>query len=633
MTLETVNVTDPAKTGDSSQSYSASPDISPEEQDTVRALMKKFWQWKKVRDKVSKPWINYHKLYRGQQWSGKRPKWKNSEIVNLIWQTVQSSAPLQTDARPKFIFLPQNPQDLQFAELMEKVCEADWERWGWMQSVLEVILDGYIIGTGISSMHYDHSKLYGMGAPCYVSEEPFYIFPDPDSNDFNDEKSDGVFKACPITTEKVKRKYPAKAHLIKTDTKDWLKDTKINIKNNDFYEFYQSTTMELPEETLGGSAKDNDIPKTLLIEWFGKPKDIEQIVTNEMDEAGNEKKKYTVKSKYPNGRYICIANGVILHDGPLPYEDGLIPFSKYVNYSDPRQFWGISEVEQLESPQRAFNKILSYALDIMLYCSNPQWVISNDADVDTDNMTNQPGAIIEKSPSGTVERIQGAQLPPQFMQMLDRLVGWFNDTAGQSDFSRGEAPGSVTAASAIEQLISASRTRIRQKQRNLDIYLRDAGRQYLNRVLQYYTIPRIFRITGKDGTPYWMKMSVEKITDDSGDQLTAAIIQSYDKSPNGQVVVGEPQRIFLRGELDIRVQAGSDLPFEAADKERKSLALFNRQIIDAEEVMDQIQYPNKEKVLARMAQRMQEAQAQAQQTAMEQQNGQAQAMPQQGAQI
>ena len=267
MTLETMNVADPAQSGSAEgQDYSASAEISPEEQAIVKAVMKKFWSWKKVRDKVSKPWINYHKLYRGQQWSGKRPKWKNSEIVNMIWQAVQSSAPLQTDARPKFIFLPQKPEDLEFADIMEKVCDADWERWGWMQTVLEVLLDGYVIGTGVSSMNYDQSLMYGIGAPVYVSEEPFYIFPDPDCNDFNDEKSDGTFKAFPISTDKLKRKYPAKAHLIKSDTKDWLSDTKISIKNNDFYEFYQSTTMKMPEDSLeSSSGKENEIPKTLLI--------------------------------------------------------------------------------------------------------------------------------------------------------------------------------------------------------------------------------------------------------------------------------------------------------------------------------------------------------------------------------
>jgi hypothetical protein len=134
----------------------------------------------------------------------------------------------------------------------------------------------------------------------------------------------------------------------------------------------------------------------------------------------------------------------------------------------------------------------------------------------------------------------------------------------------------------------------------------------LNRVLEHYTVPRVFRLTGKDGIPYWLKLSIEKSVDDQGDKLTTAIIQSYAKGENGQVITSDPERVFLRGELDIKVQSGSDLPFEAADKERKALALFDREIIDAEEVLDQMQYPNREKVLARLAQRQQEA-AQAQQ--------------------
>ena len=133
-------------------------------------------------------------------------------------------------------------------------------------------------------------------------------------------------------------------------------------------------------------------------------------------------------------------------------------------------------------------------------------------------------------------------------------------------------------------------------------------------------------MTGKDGIPYWLKLSIEKSVDDQGDKLTTAIIQSYAKGENGQVITSDPERVFLRGELDIKVQSGSDLPFEAADKERKALALFDRQIIDAEEVLDQMQYPNREKVLARLAQRQQEA-AQAGQA--QAQNGQPPAATQQ----
>jgi hypothetical protein len=276
-----------------------------------------------------------------------------------------------------------------------------------------------------------------------------------------------------------------------------------------------------------------------------------------------------------------------------------------------------------------FNKILSFAIDIIMYTSNPGWLIDDNASIDDDDVTNEPGKILRKTPGSEVHRFEGGQLPSHFMAILDRLVNWFNDMAGRSEFSQGNAEGGVTAASAIEQLIAASRTRIRQKQRNLDEYLKSVGRQYLNRILQYYTVPRVYRMTDEKGAQYWTKFSVEKRqgvdqfgqpeVDEMGQPVmkTAAVMEqsTYD---GPRLIKSEPQVIFLNGELDIKVQAGSDLPFEAADKERKALALFDRQIIDAEEVLDQIQYPNKEKVLMRLATKQQEA---AQQQAMAQTQG------------
>jgi len=598
--LETLNTTSGAD--DARNNYSGSnPDIDPQEQSQVKAIMKKYYQWKKVRDNNSRNWISYYKLFRGSQWSSKRPSWKNSEIINLIWQTIQSQVPLQTDARPKFTFLANEPQDVPFAELMDKICDAEWDKYNWMMTVQEVILDGYVTGSGISSMNYDQSLMYGMGAPVYVSEEPLYCYPDPECNDINDEKSEGFFKAYPIPTDRLKQKYPKRAHLIKSDiTFDRIKKDKYELQRSYLTENF-STSMSMPEETFGADSPDDySIPKTMVFECYLKPKDVEEFA-----EQNGEEKIYTVKKKYPNGRYVCIANGMILHDGDLPYDDGLIPFSKYVNYVDPRQFWGISEVEQLASPQIILNKILSYTIDVLLYTSNPIWLVSNDADVDTDNLNNIPGTVVEHSPGATVRRENGPPLNPGFMQVLDRVIGWFNDVAGQTDFSQGKAEGGVTASSAIEQLITASRTRIRQRMRNLDCYLKTAGRQWLNRVLENYTAPRVYRMTNLDGSAYFLKFHVDEVEDGNGEKRKQATVHKYNEQGETEVM-----QLILNGELDIKVNAGSDLPFEAADKEQKALALFDRQIIDAEEVLNQLQYPNREKILMRLQARQQQQQAQ-----------------------
>jgi hypothetical protein len=75
--------------------------------------------------------------------------------------------------------------------------------------------------------------------------------------------------------------------------------------------------------------------------------------------------------------------------------------------------------------------------------------------------------------------------------------------------------------------------------------------------------------------------------------------------------------LVIKGDFDVRVKTGSDLPFDIADKERKAFALFDRGIIDQEEVLTQIDYPNREKILQRL-QEMQAQQAQAQQAQQQQ---------------
>ena len=582
-----------------SQIDGANIDQSDEDQQTVKALLSDFFKWKAHREKYSKHWLDYYKFMRGSQWDTQRPSWRNSEVVNLIWSTIQGQIPLQTDVRPKFTFLPQDPEDMLFSQILEKVADSEWEKYNWLRVVFEVIFDGYIYGTGFSSMNYDPEIDFGIGAAVYKSEDPYHCYPDPDCNDVNDSLSRGFWYVRPMTTSRLKQKYPKFASKLKGDVNDFISDEKTNIKT-DMQSSYMNTDRNMPEaQSRYQMYGDCKIEKTLVFTGYLKPSDFEEI-----EEENEGKKSYTIKKKYPDGRYVVIANGLLLEDGPLPYEDGLIPFSRYCNYILPREFFGVSEIEQLKPSQVVFNKILAFTLDSLALMGNPIWV-SDDPNLDIDNLTNRPGMVVPKTPGSTVSREMGVPLNPGFMQILDRLVGWFNDQAGQSEFSRGNTEGAVTAASAIEQLISASRTRIRQKQRNLDEYLKTVGWQYANRVFEFYTVPKIYRITNSDGSDLYMKMHVENQEGENGEVARVARITEYQNNGKGGLIPRKEESLIIKGNFDIRVKTGSDLPFEAADKERKSLALFDRGIIDEEEVLDQINMPNKDKILQRLAERQQ----------------------------
>ena len=135
----------------------ANPDQPQEAQEIVRKTMKKFWKYKRHRAKYDKNWMHFYRIFRGDQWDGIRmPKFRQKEIVNMIWQTIQSNLPLQTDIRPKMTYIPINPEDRDFATVLNDLSNSDWERNNWLVPLTETILDGYLYGLGIVTGKQSH---------------------------------------------------------------------------------------------------------------------------------------------------------------------------------------------------------------------------------------------------------------------------------------------------------------------------------------------------------------------------------------------------------------------------------------------------------------------------------------------
>ena len=206
------------------------PEQSEEELATIKKTMDLFYKFKNYRKRYDHRWMDYYRLMRGQQWDYRRPRWKNSEVINLVWSTIQSQIPLQTDVRPRFSFLAQEPSDVEFATILDTIADSDFEKHNWLKTVFEVLYDGWIYGTSFSSMHYDQEADYGIGAAQYKSEDPFCIYPHPDANDINDDESDVLFYAKPVDTDKLKRAFPERAEYIRPDIFDKVKKERTDLK-------------------------------------------------------------------------------------------------------------------------------------------------------------------------------------------------------------------------------------------------------------------------------------------------------------------------------------------------------------------------------------------------------------------
>jgi len=594
----------------SAENHTSEYQPTPEQASTIKLVNQIFSKNKAGRKANDEKWQDYYRMFRGKQWKEQRPSYRHSEVINLIFRAIQSVIPILTDALPKPEFLPKEPSDYELSKILNDVLECDWDSNNWSYIFTECLYDSHILGTGFGELHYDPDYNDGIGGICFESPDTFYQYPDPYALDVN-KRSRSYVEARPVELEVLKQKYPEYADYLEADIVDIMRREK---------GMTEMVSYKSPSDNrvlMEGSTAIENKNEALEIKCYYKDMEIEE---EEIADKETGQISYLKKLKYPLGRYSCVVSGVLVEDRPITEkEGGKFPYLRLQNYIMAHEFWGMSEVEQLESPQKIFNKLLSFTLDVLTLMGNPIWVVDNTSGVDTDNLFNRPGLIVEKNPSSEVRREEGVQLQPYVLQMIDRMKLWFDDISGSTDVSRGAQPEGVTAASAIEALQQAQQTRLRQKSKNIDAFMQDFGQLYLSLVFENYSVPKVFRITNDDNTIKYFKFHIDQ--DPVDPNIKRARIKDVHVNEQGQQVEGEEKVYDIRRKFDVKISLGSALPFEKNRIEEQSIKLFQLGIIDAEEVMKNLKYPNYQAVLQRIAM---QAQQQAQVEMQQQQQLQAQ---------
>lgn len=588
---------------------------SEDEQKVVKLVERLFTEGKKAKEPYDTKWATNYKFFKGKQWPDRRPSYRHSEVLNYVFSEVQTVLVLLTDNRPNIETYPEDPTDLEFSNILTQIIKSKWDANNWSAIVAESGLDSAIYGTAIGHVPWKPELLDGLGDFVWETTDIFHFFPDPSAkNKVNDEYCGWVVLAEPQSVAKVKAKYPEKAELISADLND-ISSAYTDKESSDEVRYKSPTDNRVAIESDRSirSAKPDEV--LVLCAYMHSDEIVEEEIKGQPDpETGLPTSTFQTKKKWPNGRKIVVANGVLLEDGPNPYTDGRFPFARLVDHAMPREFWGVGEVEQLKSPQMIVNKLISYVLDVLTIMGNPIWVVDNDSGIDTDNLTNQPGLVVEKNKGTEARREAGTQLQPYVMQVLEymseRALGKLGSTA---DVSKGAAPSSNASGYAIAQLQESAMTKIRGKSRNLEVYLKEIGSLMVDRILQFYTIPRVVRITNNENADQYFKFGITEVQDESGETSKIATVQEYMQDPvDGQWALSPPKQYPIKSKLDIRFNVGSSLPFAKVENRALAEKLYDKGIIDEEEFLTQLEYPNKEKIIERFKQKM-EMQAQMQQ--------------------
>lgn len=251
------------------------------------------------------------------------------------------------------------------------------------------------------------------------------------------------------------------------------------------------------------------------------------------------------------GMYVIAGNQVVLEVPGWPYEHQLFPFA-HIGHVQTGKFYRDSTITDLIPLQREYNRTRGQIIEAKNRMAKPQ-LAAEMGSVDPSKITTEPGQIILYRPGFQAPTpIPLQDLPMYVLEEQDRIKQDMDDISGQHEVSKGTTPPGVTAATAISYLQEQDETSLSYTYDSLEEAIEKIAHMTLNYVHQYWDEERQVKITGADG--------------------------SFDiKAFKGS---------DLRGNTDVRVEAGSALPVSKAAKQAFIMDLMKMGFIDPQKGLE-----------------------------------------------
>ena len=332
----------------------------------------------------------------------------------------------------------------------------------------------------------------------------------------NIQKSRNVFTVELVDTDLLKKQYPSEAENITSDGEVDLKQY--------LYEDYIDTT-----------------DKSLVIDW-GYKKDgklhyckfVNNIVLFATENEPDE---------YPNGYY----------------DDGNYPFVFDVMFPMQGTIAGFGFIDVGKQPQEYIDKMDAGILQNVLMNSTPRYFERQDSEINEEEFLDWTQPFVKTNTNlgqDDLREINVRGLDSAVFTQRDSKINEIKETTANRDVSTGGTTSGVTAASAISALIETGSKVSRMAIKGTYDAFENIIYLIIERMRQFYDLPRYVRITGDDGT------------DD---------FDTYDNSnlklQERQTLQGDTAQYLP--EFDIEVAAQKASPYSKAAQNELALQLYS----------------------------------------------------------
>ena len=440
----------------------------------IRTAMDTLNKYKDGKSALEKRLIACEQWWKLQHWqemspSGNPydPQWRSAWLFNVIMGKHADAVA----AFPEPAIRPREQDDRSEAAMLTSIVPVILEQNDFEETYSDSCWTKMKQGTLAWGVFWDSSKLNGLGDVSIREIDLLNLFWEPGVTDI--QKSKNLFYAELVDNDVLKQRYPQVGDTLRSDNtfvSEYKTDDQVDTTN-----------------------------KSLVVDWYYKKIENGKSVLHFCKFVGE-----TVLSATENDPNM--QSGL--------YEDGDYPFVIDALFPVKGSIAGYGYIDIGKSAQEQIDLLNQAILKNSVMASTPRWFIRSDGSVNEKEYADWRKPFVHTDGNlgqDSVMPITVSPLAANYINVIQNKIEELKWTTGNTDVNNGSVSSGVTAASAIAALQEASGRSSKDATRSAYRAYARLIRMVIERIRQFYDLPRKFRIRGQLGTEEYVTYSNQNL--------------------------------------------------------------------------------------------------------------------------
>jgi hypothetical protein len=283
-----------------------------------------------------------------------------------------------------------------------------------------------------------------------------------------------------------------------------------------------------------------------------------------------------------------MSDGILLEYCPYEFEDGLYPFVFTTRFTDDKSPWGFGEIRNVKIPQIMHNKADEIEMEAMAKEGLGGGYFQNGtiSPRQLDNIITNSGKGGMWFPVDDVNGMKdrtGVKVPTSITNYKEHKQRMIETLTQITPIQQGMSPGSNMPFKAIQELGNRTDIRMEQAADKLKDFLINITKLRINRIDQFYTEDRYYRITGNDGKikeGTFNRQNMEQ-------EWPRETVQVDQTDPTTGEIYQEPVQRMEKyiPEFDVKVTILSEKPTDRNYYTSLAMELYGMQLLTPEDLL------------------------------------------------